>query len=138
MFGMDLAGSRIDEAAASQGKQQAAGSYEISIEALEKREQRRRQDYVDDPARTDGALESYSGHELVVGQFVPWGDERYCGNDDCVEKNADENGHPDGLEKSLPAKFWRGFFGSLAHGFESGHEIWHDLQAPAGTETMGT
>src|SRR5580658_3625377 len=128
MLGMDLSGSGIDEAAASQGKQQAAGGYEISIEAFEKREQCRRQDCVDDPARADGALESYGGHELVVGQFVPGSNESYGGDDDCIEKNADQSGHPDGLEKSLPAKFGRGFFGGLAYGFESGHEIRDDLQ----------
>src|SRR5580700_216062 len=128
MLGMDLSGSGIDEAAASQGKQQAAGGYEISIEAFEKREQCRRQDCVDDPARADGALESYGGHELVVGQFVPGSNKSYGGDDDCIEKNADQNGHPDGLEKSLPAKFGRGLFGGLAYGLESGHEIRDDLQ----------
>ena len=71
MLGMDAAGSRVDEAAASQSKQQAAGGDEISVEALEQRQQRRGEDDVDDPARTHCVLEGYGGHELVAGQFVP-------------------------------------------------------------------
>src|ERR1700691_1929386 len=128
MFGMDLAGSGADETPPSQSKQQAACCYEISIEAFKQRQQRRREDYVDDPARAHCTLESYCGHELVVGQFVPGSHERHCGDDDCIEKNADKDGHADGLKKSLPAKFGRGFFRRLAYGFESGHEIWDDLQ----------
>src|SRR5271168_589920 len=128
MFGMDLASSRVDQATASQSKEQAAGGYEISIETFEQRQKSRGQDYIHDPARAHRPLESYRSHELVVGQFVPGSNECYGGDDDCVEKNADEDGHPDGFEKSLAAKFRGGFFGGLAYGFEAGHEIRDDLQ----------
>jgi hypothetical protein len=58
----------IDQAAASQGKQQPAGGYEISVEAFEQRQQRGREDDVDDPARAHCALEGNRGHELLAGQ----------------------------------------------------------------------
>jgi hypothetical protein len=38
MLGMDLSGACVDEVAASQGKEQAAGGYEISVEAFEEGE----------------------------------------------------------------------------------------------------
>src|ERR1700678_3546265 len=127
MIGMDAAGARIDQAAASQGKQQPAGGDEISIEALEQRQQRSHENYIDDPARAHGTLESNRRHELLAGQFVPRSDERDRGDDGCVKENADEDGHPSGFEKSLIAKFRSGFLRGFADGFESGYEIRDDL-----------
>src|ERR1022692_4218939 len=127
MLRMDLAGAGVDQAAAPQGKEQAAGGYEISVEAFEQRQQGCGENDVDDPARAHGALEGNCGHELLTGQLVPWRYECNCGDDDCVEENADQDGHPDGFEKSLAAKLGSGFFGGLADGFESGHEIRDDL-----------
>src|SRR5580700_6649019 len=119
---MDLPDSWLDKAAASQGKHHTAGSYEISVEALNERKQCRHEDDIDDPARTYGALEGHGGHEFFASQLVPWRDECDRGDDDCVEENADQDGHPDGFEKALAAKLGCGFFSSFADGFESRHE----------------
>jgi hypothetical protein len=72
-------------------------------------------------------LECDGGHKFFAGELVPRGDECDCGDDAGVEECADDNGHPDGAEESLRAKVWAGFFGGLADGFESGHEVGDDL-----------
>ena len=129
MLWMDSARARVNQAAASKSKQQAAGGYEVSVEALEQRQQRRRQDHVDNPARAHRALKCDRRHELLTGQFVPRSHECDCGDDNRVKKNADQDRHPYGFEKSLRSRnSGAGFLRGLAHRFESSHEIRDDLQ----------
>ncbi len=82
--------------AAAQGEDQAAGRDEVSVETFEQREQCRRENDVDDPARTEGLLECDCGHESFIGQLMPWRDECDCGDDRRVEKRADHDRRPDG------------------------------------------
>src|SRR5713101_8423790 len=124
---MDLADAGVDQAAASQGEQQAAGSDEVSVETFEQRQERRRQNNVDDSARAHCPLKRDGGHEFFAGQIVPRSYICDCGDDHGVENNSDQYGHPYGFEKSGPAKFGSGFFSSFANRLESGHEIGDDL-----------
>jgi hypothetical protein len=57
MFRVNASDAGVDHTAASQGKEQAAGGDEISVEAFEERQQASGEDDVDDPARTHGPLE---------------------------------------------------------------------------------
>src|SRR6266851_2438783 len=66
MFGMDLAGAGVNQAAASQGEQQAAGSDEVSVEAFEQRQERCRQNNVDDPARAHCPRKRDGGYEFLA------------------------------------------------------------------------
>ena len=59
--------------------------------------------------------------------LTPGSDECDGRNDACVEKNADEDRHPDGAEKSARAKLRAGFLRGFADRFKSGHEIRDDL-----------
>src|SRR5258708_4618484 len=128
MFGMDLAGAAVDQAAASQGEQQAAGSDEVSVEAFEQRQESRRQNNVDDPARANCTLKRDGCHEFFAGQIVPRSYICDCGDHHGVENNSDQYCHPYGFEKSGPAKFGSGFFSGFADRLESGHEIGDDLK----------
>src|ERR1700716_1294929 len=72
-------------------------------------------------------LEGNRCHELLANQLVPWRDETDGGYHNRVEENADGNGHPDGTNEMLATEVGARFFRGLAYGFESGHEIRHDL-----------
>ena len=101
---VNLPAMRVDQAAAPQGEQQAAGGHEISVEALEQRQQSCGQNDVDDPARANRLLKGDRRHELLAGQAVPRRDKPYRGHDAGIEENADENSHPDGAEESARAR----------------------------------
>ena len=130
---VDFSGASVDEAAASQGEEQAAGGDEISVETFEEREQGGGEDQIDDPFRgeaapADGLLKGDGGHEFFTGELTPGSDEGDGSDYADVEEDADEDGHPDGAEEVGGAEFRAGFFGGFADGFESGHEIRDDLQ----------
>ena len=124
---MNLASTHIDHAASSHREQQPAGSHEIPVETFEQRQQCSREDDVDDPARTHRLLEGHRRHELFADQRMPRSHKSHRSDDASIEKNADENSHPNRAKETPAAKLRAGFFRGFAHGFESGHEVRHDL-----------
>ena len=117
----------VDHTAASQGKEHAAGRNEISVEAFEERQQGGGEDDVDDPSRPDRLLKCHGRHEFLAGQQSPGSDKGDCRNNAGIEKNADENRHPDGAEEASRSEVRAGFFGGFSDRFEAGHEIRDDL-----------
>jgi len=49
-------------------------------------------------------LKGDRGHEFFAGQIVPRSGEGNGSDDDGVKEDADEDGHPDGFEKTLAAE----------------------------------
>ncbi len=124
---VDSANAGVDHAPASQGKDQATGGDEVSVEALEQREQSGGEDDLHDPARAHGLLEGDGRHEFFAGEQTPGSYIGDGGNDAGVESNADKYRHPDGAKEALRAEFGAGLFGGLAHRFEASHEIGDNL-----------
>ncbi len=75
--------------------------YEISIEALEEREQGCRQDAAHDPARLNRALECDRSQEFLSAKLVPGCDEPHRRNHDRIEEDADGDGHPNRSQESF-------------------------------------
>src|ERR1700678_1416558 len=120
MPGMYAASAGIDHAAPSQSEHETTGRHEISVEALEQRQQSGSKNDVDDPPRTYCLLKSHGRHELLADQRVPWRNEPHCSNNASVEKNANENGHPDGAKETSAAEVGIRFFRRFAHRLKSG------------------
>jgi hypothetical protein len=68
---VDSSNARIDHTSAAQRKEQAAGGYEVSVEAFEEREQGGGEDDIHDPARAQRLLEGHGRHEFLAGQLAP-------------------------------------------------------------------
>src|ERR1051326_3097491 len=124
---MDDSGARVDHTAASQGKEQAAGGDKISVETFEEREQRGRENDVDDPTGAQRLLKGDGGHKFLAGQLMPGSDESNGHDDAGVEQDADEDRHPDRAKEATGTEVRAGLFGRFADGFEAGHEIGDDL-----------
>ena len=129
---MDRSSPGGDHATATECEQQAARSYEVSVEALNEREQSGSEDDVDDPfsgeaGGTDRLLKSDGGHELLAGQSMPGSNKGDSGDAAGIKQDPDDDCHPDRTKETRGAEFGARFFSSFADGFEARHEIRYDL-----------
>src|SRR5579862_221105 len=124
---MHMAKTLVHQPAPPYREQEPAGCDEISVEHFEERKYRRCKYDSHDPARPHGALKNNRGHEFFMGELLPWSDISNRRDHNGVEKNANHNRHPDGLEEAAGTEFRTGFFGAFYDRFKPRHKIRHDL-----------
>src|SRR6266478_4652319 len=114
--------------AAAIGEQQAAGSDEVSVEALEESEEGHHQNEADGPAGAEGLLEGKGGGEALADDVLPGRDVADGDYGERVESGADEQGQGDGAHVARALEFWIGLFGAFGRGLETSEEVRNDLQ----------
>ena len=112
-FGDELRHPRCNHPTPSQGEEQATGGNEISIEALEQRQQGCRKNDIYNPPRPERLLECNCGHEPGAGQTTPWSHERNR-RTRCWRRTECQSGSPSRSRLERSGRGMRGLASSAA------------------------
>src|SRR5208282_3103770 len=107
-------------ATAGEGEEEAGGSGEIAVEALEETEERHDKNELNGPVLADAMFEGDGSGEAFAEKGLPGRDISDGGNGEGVEKGADSESKSDSLHVALLTEIGVGFFGVFGDGFETG------------------
>ncbi len=108
-------------------EQQAAGGDEVAVETLKEPKHGHDQYQSDRPTGSQRLFECDRRRESFSNQSLPGSNVSDRSDGEDVETSANEKRHHDRSKKPCRLESWVSFLRDFWCGFESGHEIRHDL-----------